>query len=195
MSNVIEHITRELITLEGEVRSRWCVQTRCRTGRRAPPARESRSARTAVPVVGGVRRAEAVACSEAARARPPRQRRRRTLPAPSRSARRLVLPSPDRAFFERPVLQHQLGNHLLERAGLPAQILDLLRGCGPHRVTSQTLLAGFQKFLRPAVMQVLHDPFAAVQLSNAVLTTQAGQHNADLLFRRKLVARCATDLF
>src|SRR3712207_3953147 len=44
-------------------------------------------------------------------------------------------------------------------AALAAQILDFLRGGGPRRVAGQTLLAGFQKFLRPAVIQVLHDPF------------------------------------
>src|ERR1041384_3845498 len=81
------------------------------------------------------------------------------------------------------------------RAALAAQILDLLRGGGPRRVAGQALLAGFQKFLRPAVIQVLHDPFATAQLGDAVLTTQAGQHNADLLLRRKLAARGATDLF
>lgn len=55
--NIIERPALKLITLDGEVRSRWCAQTRCRTGRRAPPARESRSARPAAPAAGGVRRA------------------------------------------------------------------------------------------------------------------------------------------
>src|SRR3954465_3702258 len=35
-----------------------------------------------------------------------------------------VLPSPDRAFFEQAVLEHQLGNHLFQRAGFPVQVLD-----------------------------------------------------------------------
>src|ERR687893_1881402 len=64
-------------------------------------------------------------------------------------------PQPRSCFFEQSVLQHELGNHLLQRAGLPAQIVDLLRGSGPRRVTGQALIAGFQKLLRPAVIQVL----------------------------------------
>src|SRR5262249_41252276 len=39
-----------------------------------------------------------------------------------------------------------------------------------------------QELLRPTVVQVLIDPFLAAQLSNAVLATQAFQHDADLLF-------------
>src|SRR5262249_7690360 len=42
--------------------------------------------------------------------------------------------------------------------------------------------AQLQELLRPTVVQVLIDPFLAAQLSNAVLATQAFQHDADLLF-------------
>jgi hypothetical protein len=104
-------------------------------------------------------------------------------------------PQPRACFFEQPVFQHQLGNHLLQRAGLPAQVLDFLRGCRSRRVAGQALLAGFQKLLRPAVIQVLHNPFAPAQLGNAVLAAQAGQNNADLLLRRKLTPRRPADLF
>src|SRR3954447_10877556 len=54
-SDIIEFTALDRTTRDAEVRYRWCAQTRCRTGRRAPPARESRSARTAVPVAGVVR--------------------------------------------------------------------------------------------------------------------------------------------
>src|SRR5438309_12133316 len=36
------------------------------------------------------------------------------------------------------------------------------------------------------VIQVLDDPLATAQLGDAVLAAQPGQHNADLLLRRKL---------
>src|SRR6516165_6211884 len=82
---------------------------------------------------------------------------------------------PQSRFFEQPVLERRLGHHLLERAGLPAQLLDLLRGRRSRGVAGQALLAGLQKVLRPAVIEVLDDPFAAAQLGNAVLATQTGQ--------------------
>src|SRR6476619_2081044 len=41
----------------------------------------------------------------------------------------------------------------------------------------------------------MHDPFATAQLGDAVLATQPGQHNADLLLRRNLAPCGATDLF
>src|SRR5713226_257490 len=103
-------------------------------------------------------------------------------------------PQPERAFFEQPVLEHQLGHHLLQRAGLPAQILDLVRGRRPRGVAGQALLTGLQKLLRPAVIEVLDDPFPAAQLGDAVLAAQAGQDNADLLLRRKLPPGGAPDL-
>src|SRR5438094_4443814 len=93
---------------------------------------------------------------------------------------------PDRAFFQQPVLEHELGHHLLQRAGLPAQLLHLVRGRRPRGVAGQALLASLQKFLRPTVIKVLDDPLAAAQFSDAVLAAQTSQDNADLLLRRKL---------
>src|SRR5262249_45934062 len=98
-----------------------------------------------------------------------------------------ALPSPNRVFLEQPVLQRQLGHHFLQRAGLPPQLLDLVRRRCPRRVTGQALLASLQKFLRPAVIEVLHNPLAPAQLGDAVLAAQAGQHDPDLFFRRKLL--------
>jgi hypothetical protein len=94
------------------------------------------------------------------------------LPSRQRGISCAVLPSPERAFFEQSVLEHELGDHLLQRAGLPAQILDLVRGRRPRGVPGQALLAGLQKFLRPAVIQVLDDPLAAAQLGDAVLAAR-----------------------
>jgi hypothetical protein len=50
--------------------------------------------------------------------------------------------------------------------------LDLVRGRRPRGVAGQAFLASFQKFLRPAVIEVLDDPFAPAQLGNAVLAAQ-----------------------
>jgi len=62
-----------------------------------------------------------------------------------------------------------------------------------RRITGQSLLASFQELLRPIVIEALGDPFAPTQRSNALLTAQAGQDNADLLFRRIMFACLATD--
>src|SRR5438045_3447957 len=82
----------------------------------------------------------------------------------------------------------------LQRAGLLAQILDLVRGCRPCGVAGQALLTGFEKLFRPAIIQVLDNPLTATQLGDAVLAAQPRQHDADLLLRRKLPPRRAPDL-
>ena len=69
-------------------------------------------------------------------------------------------------------VQFRCGCDFLQRTGLPAQIFDLIRGRRPCGVAGQALLAGLQKFLRPAVIEVLDDPFAAAQLGNAVFAAQ-----------------------
>src|SRR5438128_1368745 len=52
----------------------------------------------------------------------------------------------------------------------------------------------FQKLIRPALFQPLDTPLAATQLGDAVLGAQRGQHDADLLLRRKLPPRDAPNL-
>src|SRR5262249_40530039 len=71
---------------------------------------------------------------------------------------------------------------LLEVARLSLELLDLVRGRLTCRVAGEPFLSRLQELLRPTVVQVLIDPFLAAQLSNAVLATQAFQHDADLLF-------------
>src|SRR5439155_20678715 len=93
-----------------------------------------------------------------------------------------------------PVLEQELGDRFLQRAGLPTQILDLVRGCRPYGVARQALLTGFEKLFRPAIIQVLDNPLTATQLGDAVLAAQPGQHDADLLLRRKLPPRDAPNL-
>jgi len=57
------------------------------------------------------------------------------------------------------------------------------------------LLARFEKFLRPPVVQALTDPFSAAQRGNALFAAEPGQHDPDLLFSRILFARLALDSF
>ncbi len=60
-------------------------------------------------------------------------------------------------------------------------------------VTCQPLLAGFQKLLRPTMIEVLIDPFLPAQLGDALLAAQAFQNNPDLLFRQTTPARRTPD--
>src|SRR4051812_1522256 len=103
-------------------------------------------------------------------------------------------PHPRSCFFEQAVLEHQLGNHLFQRAGFPAQVLDFGRRRRPLRVAGQALLTALEELLRPAVIEVLNDPFTAAQFGDAVFATQTSQHDADLFLRRKLPAGRAPDL-
>jgi hypothetical protein len=50
------------------------------------------------------------------------------------------------------------------------------------------------KVSRPEVIEVLDAPLAAAELGDAVLAAQAFQYSADLVFRRELSPRRATDL-
>jgi hypothetical protein len=86
-------------------------------------------------------------------------------------------------FFEQSVLQRQIGDSLLQRAGLTAQVLDFTGRRSSGRVACQPPLAGFQAFLRPGVVEALGDPLFAAQLGDAVLAAKAIQHNPDLVFR------------
>src|SRR5262249_23952203 len=95
-------------------------------------------------------------------------------------------PIPENAFFKQAVFDQDLGQRLLELAGLSLEFLDLVRGRLSRRVASQPFLAGLQKLFRPPVIEVLVDPFLATKLSNAVFAAKAFQHNADLLFRRMM---------
>ena len=50
------------------------------------------------------------------------------------------------------------------------------------RVAGKALLAGFQKLLRPAVIQAFRDTLAAAQRGNTLLSPKSLQDDADLLF-------------
>src|SRR5580700_5459552 len=64
----------------------------------------------------------------------------------------------------------------------------LVRGCCAGRIAGEPLLPGLKEVFRPAVIQILDDPFTTAQLGDALLAAQALQHNADLLFCRELPA-------
>jgi hypothetical protein len=98
------------------------------------------------------------------------------------AARCIAAPSYDGAFFQQAIFQHRLSQGLLQLRGLAARPFDFIGVRFPCGITSQAFLAGLQKLLRPAVIQVLVDAFLAAQLSDAGFTTQAFQHDADLLF-------------
>src|SRR5256886_11502851 len=103
-----------------------------------------------------------------------------------------ILPIRRHAFFEQTIFEGQLSHDLLQRAGLASQVLDLVRGRGPGRIASQSLLPGFEKVFRPAIIEVLDDTLAAAELGGAFLAPQGFQYNPDLVFRREAAPRRAT---
>jgi hypothetical protein len=99
-------------------------------------------------------------------------------------------PIPDHAFFEQSVLQGQIGHHLLQGRCLTPQVFDFVRRRRPRRIAGQPFLAGLEEVLRPTIIEVLDDAFAAAELGDAVLAAQAIQHDADLILRRKMSPGC-----
>ncbi len=81
----------------------------------------------------------------------------------------------------------------LQRAGLAAQILDLGRGHCACGVAGQALLASLQKFLRPAVITVLDDAFAAAQPAMLSSPRRPLSTMRIFLLRRKLPPGSAPD--
>src|SRR5439155_22271303 len=118
-----------------------------------------------------------------ASAKPTPQRARRSQASRKQDTSCGILPIRGHAFFEQTIFEGQLSHDLLQRAGLASQVLDLVRGRGPGRIASQSLLPGLEKVFRPAVIEVLDDPLAAAELGDTVLAAQAFQYNADLVFR------------
>src|SRR5690606_10072448 len=107
----------------------------------------------------------------------------------------VVAPIRDHAFFEQTVLQRQVGDCLLQRAGLATKVLHFTGRRSTGRVACQSPLAGFQKFLRPGVVEALGDPLLAAQLGNAVFATKTVQHDPDLVFRGKVPPCRPADVF
>ena len=87
----------------------------------------------------------------------------------------------DHAFFEQAVLQGEVGQRLLQVAALLTQRLHLVTRCRTGGIACKALLASFEEFLGPAIIQALGDPFTAADRGNAVFATQAFQHDADFV--------------
>src|SRR5688572_30845294 len=96
-----------------------------------------------------------------------------------------VLPIRDHAFFEQAVLERGFCQCLLELARLGSQRLDLVRSGLARGIASEPLLAGLQKLLGPAILEVLGD---------AVLAAQPVQDDADLLLGGELPPGGASDV-
>jgi hypothetical protein len=61
-------------------------------------------------------------------------------------------PIPVHAFFEQAVLEGEVGHDLLQRRGLPAEILHLAGRRGARRISGQPPLASLEELLGPAVI-------------------------------------------
>src|ERR1700691_1379118 len=106
----------------------------------------------------------------------------------------LVLPIPVHAFFKQTVLQGQIGHDLFQGGGLAPEILHLARCCGSRCGTRQTAFAGLQEFLGPAVVHRGGNAFAAAQFGDVLLAAESLQYDADLIFRRILLASLSPDV-
>jgi len=102
--------------------------------------------------------------------------------------------TPDHAFFEQTVFQDEVSDNLLECRSFRTQLLDLRRGRLAGSIPCKALLACFEEFLRPGVIQALADTLTAAESSNALFAAQACQYDPDLLFCRILFARSALRL-
>ena len=106
----------------------------------------------------------------------------------------VVFPKPGHAFFEQTVLQRKIGHTLFQIASLAAQVLHLVRSSSTRRIASQTTLAGLHEILGPSVIQAPGNAFLAAQLGNTVATTQAIEHDPDLVLDRKVSTGLAADV-
>src|SRR5271169_531647 len=105
-----------------------------------------------------------------------------------------VSPIRDHAFFEQAQFERLLGNDLLQGARLTAQVLYLVAGRRPCRVTRQPTLASFEELLRPDIIKALSNALTPTQLGNAVVAAQTVQHDPDLVFSREVPPRRSADV-
>lgn len=107
----------------------------------------------------------------------------------------LGLPHPRTCFFEQPVLQGQVGYHLLQCRRPLLQILNLDTGGLAGRIPGKRLLPSFEELFRTTVIKAPGDPFAVAQLHNAVFAAQSLKYNTDLLLSRMLTPGLPADVF
>ncbi len=72
--------------------------------------------------------------------------------------------------------------------------LHLVAGGLARGVAGEALLAGFQKLLRPAVIETLGNVLASTQRGDALFAAQTFKNNTDLFFCRMVPSRLATDV-
>ena len=82
---------------------------------------------------------------------------------------------------------------MFELIDFRAQFADFAAGGLALGVAQQPALAGFQKFLAPAVVKIGGDALAPAQLADAALPAQPLQHDADLIVGGVLLARHTPD--
>src|SRR6202035_5762261 len=97
-------------------------------------------------------------------------------------------PSPSTLFFSRRVSTISSASSSFELVSLRAPPLYFVAGRIAVSIPRQPLLARLQEVLRPAIVEVLVDPFLAAQLSDAVLAAQTRNHDPDLFLRCVLPA-------
>ena len=107
----------------------------------------------------------------------------------------LVSPIRNHAFFKEAQLKRLFSDNFFELPCLMAQVFDLAARGSPCRIPRQTPLASFKELRRPTVIQALGNALTSAQFSNALLASQAIQHNPDLLFSRILFPGRPTDVF
>jgi hypothetical protein len=94
----------------------------------------------------------------------------------------LVSPIRDHTFFEQAVLEGEIGDDLLQRLRLAAEILHLVGGRGARRVAGKPPFTGLEDLLLPTIIHRCGDALAAAELGYALLPPQPFQDDADFLF-------------
>jgi hypothetical protein len=61
------------------------------------------------------------------------------------------------------------------------KLLHLVGGHRPCGVAGEATLVGFEKLLRPSIIQALRDALASAQRGDGVVAAQPLQHDADLV--------------
>jgi hypothetical protein len=88
-----------------------------------------------------------------------------------------------------------LGDEFLQIARFAPQILHLAGRCLSRRIARRASLAGFEKFLRPAVVEAFGDPLTPAQLGDRVLAPQTRENDPDLLLGRAFLPCRTADGF
>ena len=100
---------------------------------------------------------------------------------------------PDHTFFEKPVLQRQVGDQFLHIPYLTAQVPGFGRVRLARGVVGQALITGLKELFRPAEIQTLGNAFEPAQRGNALFAAQTLKDDPDLIFSRTLLCTSCTE--